>query len=196
MTLSEDSRGLHVHVPSMDGRREEVRALASAVERGDMDEMSLAFICLTPPDQQWDAAFEHRTVAEMDIHRGDVCAVVHGANPATAGAWMGPAEQLSYRRPVAIGGPVLLVRELRASAADVADLGNPAINVADADHAPMTGTHTHPVTHEHDGDASHGTSANVMVDDTSGIPGEEVQFTAARRLELRMRELELMELAQ
>lgn len=110
MALAEDSHGLNVHVPSMDGRREEVRALASAVERGDMDEMSLAFVCQR---QEWDTGFEHRTVAEMDIHRGDVCAVVHGANQATAGASMFPVEQLSFRRPVAIGGPVLLGRERR-----------------------------------------------------------------------------------
>lgn len=110
MTLAEDSRGLQVHVPSMDGRREEVRALASAVERGDMDEMSLAFVCLTPAEQQWDADYERRTIRDMELHRGDVCAVTHGANPATAGSWMMPVEQLSLRRPAAIGGPVLLER--------------------------------------------------------------------------------------
>lgn len=109
MTLSEDSHGTQVHVPAMDGRREEVRALASAVERGDMDEMSLAFICTR---QEWSPDFERRTILEWDLHRGDVCAVVHGANAATAGSWMGPSEQLSYRRPAAIGGPRLL--ELRA----------------------------------------------------------------------------------
>ena len=110
MKLSDDSAGVHTHVPAMDGRREEVRALASANERGDIDEMSLAFVVLR---QAWDAQYEHRTILEMDLHRGDVCAVTHGANPATAGAWMAPVEQLAYRRPVAIGGPVLLGRERR-----------------------------------------------------------------------------------
>ena len=109
MRLSEDTTGLHSHVPAMDGRREEVRALASAVERGDMDEMSLAFVCL---QQEWDANFERRTIVEWDLHRGDVCAVVHGANSATAGASMFPVEQLAFRRPAAIGGPHLL--ELRS----------------------------------------------------------------------------------
>jgi len=109
MTLSEDSRGVHVHVPSMDGRREDVRALASAVERGDMSEMSLAFVCNR---QQWDRDYEQRTILEMDLHRGDVCAVVHGANPATDGSWMGAAEQLAFRRPASIGGPALLRRSV------------------------------------------------------------------------------------
>ena len=110
MTLAEDSRGIMTHVPAMDGRREEVRALASANERGDIDEMSLAFVCLR---QAWDAQYEHRTVLEIDLHRGDVCAVTHGANPATAGASMSAVEQLSFRRPAAIGGPVRLERRGR-----------------------------------------------------------------------------------
>lgn len=110
MTLSDDSHGVHTHVPEMDGRREEVRALASAQERGDIDEMSMAFICMR---QAWDKNYEHRSVLEIELHRGDVCAVTHGANPATAGASMRAVEQLAYRRPVAIGGPVLLGRERR-----------------------------------------------------------------------------------
>jgi len=110
MRLAEDSHGLHVRVPSMDGRREEVRALASAVERGDISEMSLAFVC---NQQQWDDAFEHRTVAEMDLHRGDVCAVTHGANAATDGISMFPVEQLAFRRPAAIGAAFVPGRERR-----------------------------------------------------------------------------------
>jgi HK97 family phage prohead protease len=128
MKLSEDSRGLLVHVPSMDGRREDVRALASAVERGDMSEMSLAFVCNR---QEWDESFERRTIVEMDLHRGDVCAVVHGANPATAGAWMAPVEQLSFRRPVAIGGPVLLER--RAAMSLAGQHGHPGVPCLDPD---------------------------------------------------------------
>ena len=102
MQLSQDSHGLLTHVPSMDGRREEVRALASAVERGDLDEMSLAFVCT---GDKWDDGYEQRTITGMELHRGDVCAVTHGANPATAGAMMRASEQLAFRRPAAIGGP-------------------------------------------------------------------------------------------
>jgi HK97 family phage prohead protease len=115
MTLREDSTGLLTHVPAMDGRREEVRALASAVERGDLDEMSLAFV-VPPHGNKWDSAYEHRTITEMDLHRGDVSAVTHGANPATAGAWMRAVEQLSFRRPASIGGPVLLERRAMTAA--------------------------------------------------------------------------------
>lgn len=107
MQLSQDSHGVLTYVPSMDGSREEVRALYSAQQRGDIDEMSMAFVCTR---QSWDPQYEHRTILEIDLHRGDVCAVTHGANPATAGAWMSAVEQLAYRRPAAIGGPRLAMR--------------------------------------------------------------------------------------
>lgn len=128
MQLAEDDHGLLVHVPSMDGRREEVRALASAVERGDMDEMSLAFVCNR---QQWDRDYERRGIMEADVHRGDVCAVTHGANAATAGSWMAPVEQLAFRRPVAIGGPALLERRAAMSLAE--QHGHPGRPCADPD---------------------------------------------------------------
>ena len=104
MTLSQDSRGGHVLVPAMDGSREDVRALASAVERGDMDEMSCAFVTR---QQRWNDDFTRRTMLEMDLHRGDVSAVVFGANPATAGSSMAalPAEALTLRRPVSVRMP-------------------------------------------------------------------------------------------
>jgi ribosomal protein L40E len=78
-----------------------VRALASAVERGDMDEMSCSFITRK---QEWDDNFEHRSMLEMDLHRGDVSAVVYGANAGTAGSSMMalPFESLALRRPTAV----------------------------------------------------------------------------------------------
>ena len=175
MQLAEDSHGLHVHVPSMDGRREEVRALASAVERGDMDEMSLAFICLTPPDQQWDAAMEHRTVGEMDLHRGDVCAVVHGANSATAGASMFPVEQLAFRRPAAIGGPVLLERRDAASLA--AQHGHPGRPCVDPDHDGDCDA-----TPQGDTDHDYWTADGQQI---KPLPGEDDQYIVNRPYELR-----------
>jgi len=171
MKLSEDTRGVHSHVPAMDGRREEVRALASAVERGDLDEMSLAFVCLR---QAWDDAYERRTILEMDLHRGDVCAVTHGANPATAGASMRAVEQLAYRRPAAIGGPVLLERRaaMTAAQAELAEEhGHPGRPCEDPDH---------------DGDcdltAAGDTDHDYVLPD--GSPGPAAQRSAARIYEL------------
>lgn len=99
MTLGQDTHGLWVDVPSMDGSRDDVRALASAVERGDMDEMSCAFCVLA---QQWSPDYMQRDILEMDLHKGDVSAVVFGANDATAGSSMGAAEGLILRRPTGV----------------------------------------------------------------------------------------------
>lgn len=99
MTLGADGHGGWAHVPAMDGSREDVRALASAHERGDMDEMSCAFMVL---NQQWSPDYMERRILEMDLHKGDVSAVVFGANDGTAGSSMVgfPVESLSLRRPV------------------------------------------------------------------------------------------------
>jgi HK97 family phage prohead protease len=104
MRLGQDTRGLAVNVPAMDGGREDVRALASAVERGDMDEMSCAFMTR---QQRWNDDYTKRSMLEMDLHRGDVCAVVFGANAGTAGSSMMalPVEALTLRRPVSVRMP-------------------------------------------------------------------------------------------
>src|SRR5215472_2403408 len=77
--------------------------------------------------------------------------------------------------------------EHRASAADDLNLSNaPDYDAAAAPHDvsgtddDMGGWQCEP--HGH----TFGQSANVTVDGSSGIPGEETQFSAARRLELRM----------
>lgn len=85
MTLSRDTSGLHVYVPALDGRSPLVQALASAMERGDMDEMSFAFVV---NQQEWSPDFMQRRILEVDIHRGDVSVVCLAANAATAGASM------------------------------------------------------------------------------------------------------------
>jgi len=177
MKLSEDSRGLHVHVPSMDGRRVDVQALASAVERGDVTEMSLAFVCNR---QQWDDAYEHRTVQEMDLHRGDVSAVIHGANPATAGAWMGPVEQLAFRRPAAIGGPVMLERRAAMSLAEQhGHPGRPCVDPdgdGDCDLTPEGDT-------DHDYWSADGRQLKPLPGEerSAGVPYELLSVTAAER---------------
>jgi HK97 family phage prohead protease len=101
MELGQDSHGLWVDVPGLDGSVDQVRQLASAVERGDMDEMSLAFVVM---QQVWSPDYEQRNLIEMDLHKGDVSAVVFGANDGTAGSSMValPAEQLLLRRPTGV----------------------------------------------------------------------------------------------
>ena len=99
MSLGQDTHGGWVHIPDLDGSRDDVHALHSAHERGDMDEMSCAFMVL---QQAWSPDYEQRNIIEMDLHKGDVSAVVFGANDNTAGSSMValPAEGLALRRPV------------------------------------------------------------------------------------------------
>lgn len=97
MTLSEDGHGLLVEA-RMDGSRSDVRNLASAVERGDLDEMSIGFVTM---GQDWSPDWETRAMTDLELHRGDVSAVALAANPATAGSSMVafPADSLRARRP-------------------------------------------------------------------------------------------------
>lgn len=85
MQLAADSTGLEVVVPSLDGRSPIVQSLASAMERGDMDEMSIGFIAV---QQQWSPDYMERRITEINLNRGDVSVVCWGANPTTAGASM------------------------------------------------------------------------------------------------------------
>lgn len=82
LQLAEDSHGLHVEA-RLDPINPSVLALRSAVERGDIDEMSFAF---RVNSQTWDETYEDRTINEVNLAHGDVSAVNYGANPHTAGS--------------------------------------------------------------------------------------------------------------
>ena len=80
--LSEDSTGLFTSA-GLDPRNPDVVALQSAMERGDVDEMSFAFWVTR---QAWSPDYSQRDILEVDLNRGDVSVVNYGANPHTAGA--------------------------------------------------------------------------------------------------------------
>lgn len=101
MTLSADTTGLHVDAPSLDGRNPQVQALASAMDRGDMDEMSIGFIALA---QQWSPDFMERRITEISLHRGDVSIVCWAANPFANGASLTTALPVSEAAARAAGG--------------------------------------------------------------------------------------------
>jgi HK97 family phage prohead protease len=83
MTLQADTTGLLVDAPNLDGRSTQVQDLAVAMERGDMDEMSIGFIALM---QQWSPDWMERRITEISLNRGDVSVVCWAANPNAAGA--------------------------------------------------------------------------------------------------------------
>ncbi|WBP87045.1 HK97 family phage prohead protease [Kitasatospora cathayae] len=84
LRLAEDSTGLHVEA-DLDPSSPHVQALRSAMERGDVDEMSFGFRVTS---QEWSPDWTQRDITEVDLHKGDVSVVNFGANPATAGAIM------------------------------------------------------------------------------------------------------------
>lgn len=79
LQLAEDSTGLHM-AADVNASRTDVRDMVTAIEDGNVDEMSFAFRVTR---QQWSPDYDQRDILEVDIHRGDVSVVNFGANPAT-----------------------------------------------------------------------------------------------------------------
>lgn len=76
LELESDKIGLRTHAP-LDPANPVVVALASAMERGDVDEMSFAFRAIR---QEWNDNYTERWVKEVQLV--DVAAVTYPANPA------------------------------------------------------------------------------------------------------------------
>lgn len=85
--MGSDPAGLHVEA-RLDPRNPIVAAMRSAIERGDLDEMSFAFRVIR---QQWvwaedsGAELDQRYIQEVNLNQGDVSLVNYGANPHTGG---------------------------------------------------------------------------------------------------------------
>jgi len=77
MTLMSDDIGLRV-TAQLDPTNPMAASLRSAMERGDMDQMSFAFKVIR---DSWDAQYDVRTIHEVKLF--DVSAVTFPANPAT-----------------------------------------------------------------------------------------------------------------
>lgn len=73
--------GLHSEA-LLDPQNMYVQAMRSAVERGDLDEMSFAFRVMR---QEWNADWDRRYINEVSLDKGDVSLVNYGANDHTGG---------------------------------------------------------------------------------------------------------------
>lgn len=80
LRLSEDDRGLKVDA-ELDAEDPDVQSLARKMRRGDLDQMSFAFLVV---DSDWSRDFDYRLITEVDLDRGDVAVVTHGASPTTS----------------------------------------------------------------------------------------------------------------
>lgn len=100
MTLESDGVGVGVHVPQLDLRSPLVQSFVSAVQRGDMDEMSFAFRAIR---QEWNADYTERWITELMMF--DVSGVTYPANPATVMTARGdtrPAEPRAFPLSLAL----------------------------------------------------------------------------------------------
>jgi len=80
LRVSEDTTGL-LTVATVNTARSDARDLVTAIEDGDIDEMSFAFRCIR---QSWSPDYDQRDLIEVSLDRGDVSAVNFGANPNTS----------------------------------------------------------------------------------------------------------------
>lgn len=80
LTLEQDSTGL-LTVAKVNTARSDAHDLVTAVEDGDVDQMSFAFRVVR---QEWSPDYDQRDLQEVDINRGDVSAVNFGASPSTS----------------------------------------------------------------------------------------------------------------
>jgi HK97 family phage prohead protease len=78
MRLAEDSTGLQVDAPDLDLRSPLVQTVQSAMDRGDLDQMSFAFRATA---QEWNDDYSHRVIRGVELF--DVSLVTYPANPAT-----------------------------------------------------------------------------------------------------------------
>lgn len=80
LKLAEDSTGLETKA-TVNTTRGDVRDLLTAIEDGNIDQMSFAFRVVR---QQWSPDYDERALVELNLDRGDVSAVNFGANPNTS----------------------------------------------------------------------------------------------------------------
>jgi HK97 family phage prohead protease len=100
LSLDEDERGLRIDA-QLDGDSPQVQSIASAMKRGDLDQMSFAFQALR---QAWSPDYMQRNISEVKLF--DVSVVTYPANPATSAALRSTKVEESQRLS-------LILRELR-----------------------------------------------------------------------------------
>ena len=118
LRLSEDSTGL-LSEADLDPGREDVRTLQSAIDGGELDEMSFAFWVTR---QQWSPDFAERDILEVALDHGDVSVVNYGANPHTGGTVGLRARQAAQLARSSM--PVLVRDRVRQHLRDGAALGS------------------------------------------------------------------------
>lgn len=104
LTLAADLEGLRV-TARLNTARQDARDLLTAIEDGDVDQMSFGFRVVR---QEWSPDYLQRDLVELNLDRGDVSAVNFGANPTTS---INLQRAFRGRRPAEIHRMAVEVRE-------------------------------------------------------------------------------------
>lgn len=130
LDLTTDAKGLNV-VARLDPASPAVQVIRSAMQRGDMDEMSFAFRTVR---QDFNEDTSVRRLLEVNIHKGDVSVVNYGASPHTAAQMRAAAELERVLLEVRSStDPVAALEHAQKSLGVVLrDVGAPRLSVADA----------------------------------------------------------------
>lgn len=129
LKLSEDDNGL-LTCATVNTTRSDVRDLVTAIEDGNVDQMSFGFRIVR---QQWSPDYDQRDLVEVNLNRGDVSAVNFGANPETM---VGVQRAFRSRRPAELHRMAVELRAGKAlSAATMDTLSQVLELLADADNA-------------------------------------------------------------
>lgn len=175
LTLDEDGTGLRVSA-ELDAQSPQVAALRSAMERGDLDQMSFAF---TVAAQRWNGDYTDRTIDEIG-ELFDVSVVTFPASDATS-------VSLTSRSAMALRG----IRQLREgrvlSDANLAALQDALTALDAADEAVDTATEQVAQVVGAANDDSDDDTATPDDDGTTGSLSLSRTFAEARQTQLRLR---------
>jgi len=129
LTLEQDATGL-LTLAQVNTQRSDVRDLVTAVEDGDVDQMSFAFRMIR---QQWSPDYDQRDLVELDLNRGDVSAVNFGASPTTN---VGVQRAFRRQRAADLHRMAVELREGKALSASTMDVLSQVLDlIATADDA-------------------------------------------------------------
>jgi HK97 family phage prohead protease len=94
--VSGPQTGLYIEA-TLDEDDPDSQLLARKLARGDLDGQASFAFTVSKNGQSWSDDFRHRRLSEVNLHRGDVSVVDHGANPRTSVGMAGPAPRSVVR---------------------------------------------------------------------------------------------------
>lgn len=94
--VSGPQTGLYIEA-TLDEDDPDSQLLARKLARGDLDGQASFAFSVSKNGQSWSDDLRHRRVREVNLHRGDVSVVDHGANPRTSVGMGGPAPRSAVR---------------------------------------------------------------------------------------------------